>query len=123
MVKARALKKRYIAFEYRGADAGMDQLKRSIYAEALRFFGEYGLSSVALKLVEYLPEKRVGLLRCERGKLDEVLGFLALVSSLDGKPARLVALRSSGTIRSLHESLSLGPLTPKEKAHTSTHRR
>lgn len=101
MVKARALKKRYILFELRGPDMQEDRLKRAIYAEALKFFGEFGLSKVALKLVKYDPSKKTGVLRCERAHLDEVLGFLALVDSLDGRDARLVAGRSSGTLKAL----------------------
>ena len=113
MVRAGSLRKRYIAFELRGPAMDPDTLKRSLYAEALRFFGEYGLSEVALKLVEYFPDKRIGLIRCERGKLDETLGFLALLDGLEGKPARIVSLKSSGTMRKLHSLLGLPPTQRK----------
>lgn len=106
MAKAGSLKKRYILFELRAEPRGHgavdeESLKRAIYAEALKFFGEFGLSHAALKLVGYDKNKKTGILRCERDYLDNVLGFLALVSSLDGSPARLVAMKSSGTLRSL----------------------
>ena len=99
MVKSGSLRKRYILFELRGPSLGEDALRQALYAEALRFFGELGLSHVALKLVAFNNNK--GILRCERAHLDSVLGFLALVDSLDGTPARLVSLKSSGTLRSL----------------------
>jgi len=105
MVKAGALRKRYILFESKGTEMEEERLKQGIYAEALRFFGEYGLSSVALKLVSYDKAAKTGILRCERSHLEDVLGFLALVESLDSRPARLVAKKSSGTIRSLQESI------------------
>lgn len=101
MVKARALRKRYILFELRGAEMDEEKLKRSLYAEALRFFGEFGLSYAALKLVSYDKAKKQGMLRCERDYMEKVLGFLALLDSLDGAPARVVSLKSSGTIKSL----------------------
>lgn len=101
MTKARALKRRYILFEYRGPEMVEDQLKRSLYAEALRFFGELGLSHAALKLVSYDKAKRNGVIRCERDYLERVLGFLALLGSLEGAEARIVALKSSGTLKSL----------------------
>ena len=101
MVKAAALKKRYVLFEYSGPSLSTEELKRAIYSEALKFFGEYGLSFAALKLVEYDQEKKEGILRCERSYLEKVLGFMALVDSLDSRPARLKALKSSGTIKSL----------------------
>jgi RNase P/RNase MRP subunit POP5 len=108
MVKAGALRKRYISFELRMAapPTDADLLKRALYAEALRFFGEFGLSKAALKLVEYHPDKKLGILRCERGMADESLGFLALLDSLDNKPARIVSLRTSGTIKGLHFPLT-----------------
>ncbi|MEW6722517.1 MAG: Rpp14/Pop5 family protein [Candidatus Micrarchaeota archaeon] len=101
MVRAGSLRKRYIVFRYSGPAADEPALKKAIYAEALRFFGEYGLSFVALKLVSFDNQKGTGILRCERAHLESVLGFLALVSSLDGSDARLIALKSSGTLRSL----------------------
>ncbi len=127
MVKAAAMKKRYIAFEFKGQNHGSmdsESLKRAIYAEGLRFFGEYGMSFAAIKLVEYFPEKKIGLIRCERSKLDEVLGFLALIDSLNGKQARLVALSSSGTIKSIHDRLDLGPVIrpePRVRSNPATH--
>jgi len=126
MVKAAAMKKRYIAFELRGNaldKIDSESLKKAIYNEGLRFFGEYGMSFAAIKLVEYFPAKGIGLIRCERGKLEDVLGFLALLDSLDGKPARLVALSSSGTIRSIHDRLDLGPVVKPASPVRSTQSR
>lgn len=105
MVRAGSLRKRYISFELRMQPAmDAESLKKALYSEALRFFGEYGLSNVALKLVEFDTTKNIGILRCERGHLDEVLGFLALLDSLDGKPARVRTKKSSGTIAALKSS-------------------
>ena len=99
MVKARALKKRYILFRYEGPAKDEESLKRALYAEALKFFGELGLSYVALKLVKF--ENGKGIIRCQRSHLDKALGFLALLSSADGSEARFIALKSSGTLKSL----------------------
>ncbi|MCI0503724.1 hypothetical protein L0Y65_03360 [Candidatus Micrarchaeota archaeon] len=105
MTKARALKKRYILFDLQcPVGLGAEQLKRALYAEALKFFGELGLSYAALKLVSYDEKERRGIIRCERDYLDKALGFLALLNALDGAEARIVAIKSSGTIRSLTES-------------------
>jgi RNase P/RNase MRP subunit POP5 len=101
MVRAGSLRKRYVVFSYRGPPMTEDQLRRGLYSEALEFFGELGLSLAALKLMEFDSASGRGLLRCRRDYLDKVLGFLALVSSLDGSAARLVALKSSGTLKSL----------------------
>lgn len=101
MTKARALKKRYILFRFSGPELDEGQLKRKLYHEALRFFGEFGLSFAALKLVSFDPKTSTGIIRCQRDSQDNVLGFLALLSSIEGTEARLVALKSSGTLKSL----------------------
>jgi RNase P/RNase MRP subunit POP5 len=102
MVKAAAMRKRYVLFELRSAEPAEEEaLKRALYAEALRFFGELGMSRAAFKLVEFDAKANRGIIRCERSHLDTVLGFLALVSSLDGKIARVRSLKSSGTIAAL----------------------
>lgn len=101
MVKADSLRKRYIIFRYVGSAADEEPLKRSLYAEALKFFGELGLSYAALKLVKFDKNRNIGIIRCQRDYLDKVLGFLALISSLDGSDARFIAVKSSGTLKSL----------------------
>lgn len=105
MVKANTLKKRYVLFEIKGPSMQEENAKHAIYAEALKFFGEYGLSEASLKLIKFDEKKNAGILRCERSYLDKVLGFLALVGSLDGIPARLLSLKSSGTVKSLERVL------------------
>lgn len=103
MTKAHALRKRYLLFEVKGSQPIEDELKRGIYSESLRFFGEYGSSFIQLKLVEYDVATKTGILRCNRDKIEEVLGFLALVNELNGKKARLITKRTSGTINKLNE--------------------
>lgn len=107
MTKATALKKRYISCELRSESAwGEDELKKAIYDEAMKFFGEYLSSYAALKFVSYDSAKHQVLLRCNRDLYPETLGFLALVSFLNRKPARLVALATSGTIKGIGRRLA-----------------
>jgi len=104
VTKATALKKRYILCEIKFANnenVSESELKKGIYNEALKFFGEYLSSFVALKFVEYDANKKTALLRCNRDFYGEVLGFLALINYLNGKKARVIAKRASGTIKSL----------------------
>lgn len=106
MVKATALKKRYILCEIKFANNDSfseTEIKKGIYNEALKFFGEYVSSFVALKFVEYDANKKSALIRCNRDFYSEVLGFLALINYLNGKKARVIAKKASGTIKSLKE--------------------
>ena len=104
MVKADSLRKRYVLFKSSG-NFSEESLKRALYAEALKFFGELGLSYAALKLIKFDPVSNTGIIRCERDYLDKVLGFLALISSLEGSDARFIAVKSSGTLKSLGSAL------------------
>lgn len=94
MVRAQAPRKRYILFE---CSESHENLKNALYDDALKFFGELGLSYAAIKLVEF--DGKHGIIRCSRDYKDKVLGFLAL-SSL-----RLRPLRSSGTLTRLNKVL------------------
>ena len=106
MVKAGALRKRYIACRIHPADgtANESEIKKGIYNEALKFFGEYLLSYVALKFVSY--KDSIAILRCNREFYPETLGFLAMVNYLNGKKVRTIAVATSGTIKALERKLS-----------------
>ena len=94
------LKKRYILFTLKG-DFTEEELSHAIYKYSLKFFGEYGLSSRTIKLIEFSGNK--GILLVNRDSAEEVLGMLALISGLAGKPARIIARHTSGTLSSLRE--------------------
>lgn len=97
------LKKRYIKFTLRG-DFTREELSKAIYRHSLRFFGEYGLSSRTIKLIEF--DGKGGTLLTDRKGANEVLGMLALISELDRKPARIIPTLTSGTIASLKRKSS-----------------
>lgn len=106
MGKATALKKRYISFRVKcDNEFSEENIKHALYGAALNFFGEYGLSFVALKLISYDEKNRVATLRCARDDYGKVLGFLALVSELDRKSARTIAIASSGTLDGLSKKI------------------
>ncbi|VVB98563.1 Ribonuclease P protein component 2 [uncultured archaeon] len=104
MYSAMKLKKRYIVFKA-SAEAALsgEDVKSGLYAFLLKFFGEYGYSKLAYKLLQYEEKTGFGLIRCERSSLHEILGALALIENLNGKKARTIALASSGTIKTLKD--------------------
>lgn len=104
MYSVMLLKKRYIVFKARSeAKLSEEDVKSGLYSFLLKFFGEYGYSKLSYKLLEYDQKSSMGLIRCERGSLQEILGALALIENLNGKKARTIALASSGTIKTLRE--------------------
>ncbi len=104
MYSAQRLKKRYIVFKTSSeAKLSEEDVKSGLYAFLLKFFGEYGYSQLSYKLLQYEAKESMGLIRCERGSLQELLGGLALIENLNGKKARTIALASSGTIKTLRD--------------------
>ncbi len=95
---AHRLKKRYILFEMKRGFSE-EEVSRSIYIHSLAFFGEYGLSRRTIKLIEFEGDR--GILLCDRGSAEEVLGMLALITEIGNKPARLISRRTGGTLASL----------------------
>jgi RNase P/RNase MRP subunit POP5 len=100
------LKKRYVKFSLKG-DFTKDELSRALYRYSLSFFGEYGLSSRTLKLIEFNGKE--GILLTDRKGANEVLGMLALIGSLGGKPARIIPILTSGTLASMKRKTSPKP--------------
>lgn len=120
MGKADALKKRYIACEVKfaeGPSASEVEIKKGIYNEALRFFGEYLLSFVALKFHAYDPSRHLVVLRCRRNFTYETLGFLALVRSLNGRKARTRARAISGTMKGIERKLARRSALQEKAGH------
>lgn len=95
MVKAGSLRKRYISFTT-SWKASKNEFEKELYRQALHFFGEYGFSKAAFKLMEFDGEK--GLIRCEREHLDQTLGFLGMCEE-----PRIRVTGVSGTIKGLSE--------------------
>ncbi len=104
MYSALKLKKRYILFQTKSQEKiSEEDVKSGLYSFLLKFFGEYGYSKLAYKLLQYDAGKNTGLIRCERSSLYDLLGALALIENLNGKKARAISLASSGTIKTLRE--------------------
>lgn len=96
------MKKRYILFTLKG-DLDKDALSKGIYKHSLKFFGEYGLSTHIIRLIEFDGRKKEGIILVNRDGIGETLGMLALINEIDGKPARIISKKTSGTISSLKE--------------------
>ena len=106
MSKPNALKKRYILFKYFGKPTSENQLKTQLYHEALKFFGEFGLSTTSLKIIEFNTETNTGIIRCERKEKQKVLAWLSLISSGKQK-ARIIPLKTSGSLKKLSSENNL----------------
>lgn len=96
-------KQRYVAFSLAvdGAIPAYAEAKEIVHSHFLSFFGESGISTLAFKLVKYDGNGGKGIVRCERGRVDEAIFCMACLGAWKGKEARMEPLSTSGTIRRL----------------------
>jgi len=103
MKPTKRFKKRYASFilSCEGAPLPFSEAKDCVHLHFLSFFGEQGVSSLAFKLIKYSNADGKGIIRCERGKIDEAIFCMACLAGWKGKAARMEPLSTSGTIRRL----------------------
>jgi len=94
-------KKRYVSFSLSANNAAPNpaEARQIIHEHFLSMFGEFGISSLAFKLVKYDGKTGKGILRCERGCVEETIFCMACLSSWNKLPARLEPLSTSGSVR------------------------
>ncbi len=97
-------KQRYVSFELLvgGAHPSAGRAKSIIHEHVLSMFGELGVSSLAFKLVKYGESEGRGVVRCERGCVQEMIFCMACLSFAEKEEARMMPLSTSGTIKGLN---------------------
>ena len=94
--------RRYLAISLDSDDAFSEQEVSDALFQAVReLFGEYGVSSVRPRLIEYDEEKRAGIVRCDRSSTREMRAALTLVTEISNSDAAVRVMAASGTIKSL----------------------
>jgi RNase P/RNase MRP subunit POP5 len=94
---------RYVSFAILcgGKTPAHPEAKDLVHTHFISFFGEQGIAQLAFKFVKYDDRTGRGIVRCERGKVDEAVFCMACLSEWKGAPARLEPLSTSGTIKRL----------------------
>ena len=94
--------RRYLAISLDGDDAFSEhEVSDALYQAVRELFGEYGVSSIRPRLIEYDEEKREGIVRCDRSSTREMRAALALVTEISNSDAAVRVMAASGTIKSL----------------------
>ena len=94
--------RRYLAISVDSDDAYSEEEVSEALNQAVReIFGEYGVSRIRLKLIEYDEEKKNGIVRCDRSSTREMRAALALITMISDRDAAFRVLAASGTIKSL----------------------
>jgi len=102
-------RKRYVAFEVSGdRDFSFESVRKSVLDSAFSFLGFKGLSKCSLHVMSNFWDSKSGrgVLRVNRGCLDDVKSCLLLVSGVDGVEASVRSVLVSGSLKSLKSKLS-----------------
>ncbi|MBN2478512.1 hypothetical protein JXB01_04455 [Candidatus Micrarchaeota archaeon] len=97
MKKTERMKRRYVLFRL---EKPVPDFKKQLYKEAIVCFGEEEYSKTGFTLLEFYPEKNMGIARCERKAVLKVRDFL------NNKKLKTKTVKTSGTIRKLKEIVS-----------------
>ncbi len=94
-------KKRYVSFSLtaNGAAPNPTEARSIIHEHFLSMFGEFGIASLAFKLVKYEGKTGRGVLRCERSRVEETIFCMGCLAKWHSLPARIEPLSTSGTIK------------------------
>ncbi|VVC01438.1 Ribonuclease P protein component 2 [uncultured archaeon] len=96
-------KRRYVSFALTcdGVALPFAAAKDCVHLHFLSFFGELGIASLAFKLVKYDDKRGRGIVRCERGRVEETVLCMACMREWQGRKCRMMPLSVSGTIKRL----------------------
>ena len=107
MMPVRGTGRRYLAISLDGGDAYSEQeISDALYQAVRELFGDFGVSSIRSRLIEYDEEKREGIVRCDRSHTREMRAALALITEISNSDAAVRVAGASGTIKSLKAAIS-----------------
>ena len=108
MMPVRGTGRRYLAISIDGGDACSEQDVSDALHQAVRgLFGDYGVSCLQPRLIEYDEETSKGIVRCSRGHTREMRAVLALITEISNREAAVRVMGASGTIKSLKSKAAL----------------
>ena len=80
-------------------------LAAALSGSLVRLFGEYGASLADLRLVDYQPESRCAIFRCNHRAVEMVRASIAALRDVDGEKTALRVVYVSGTLKALRKRL------------------
>lgn len=94
--------RRYLAISLDGDGVYSEQeVSDALYQAVQELFGDYGVSGLQPRLIEYDEETSKGIVRCSRSHTREMRAALALITEISNSDAAVRVTGASGTIKSL----------------------
>ena len=83
-----------------------DSLNNVIREKIHYLYGVKGAVEMNLRLIEFNPDEKNAIIRCNHNRLNEMRTVLAHILDIHGEPARIDILCISGTIKSLKKHIN-----------------
>ena len=100
------VKRRYLGVEIDSEDAmSSGDFIDAVWKAILKLYGEYGASRTGLSLIDFNPEKKLGIIRTSQAAVEMVRAALTSVVKIRDKPVAIHVLTVSGTIRALYKKM------------------
>jgi ribonuclease P/MRP protein subunit POP5 len=97
---AKRERNRYIVYEVLSdSPASGEEMGKAIWASALSFLGELGVSRSGLRVVDFDEKKQKGVVKATHNHVDEVRVALSLVKEAGKKPVALHVVGVSGILK------------------------
>jgi len=97
---------RYLTFEVI-SDVALErkQIVDAVWSSLLRLHGELGASRTSLWVMDWSVGKKRGILKVNHRSVETLKSSIITVKGINGKPAAINVLRTTGTLRKARELL------------------
>jgi len=91
---------RYIVFEFiSDSKFSREDITKAIWSSALEFLGDFGLSRISLKIIEWNTDSQRGILKVSHKSTDDIRAALTLVKEINRIPIIFHVFGISGTLK------------------------
>jgi len=106
--KTTRARNRYIVFEALTSDRiQLEQLNNAIIDTMRKLYGELGLATTRIRLIDYNEDRRRGIVRVRREYKMHALAILGFLREVSGKRVKLIPLTVTGTLKRAKRVLEL----------------
>ena len=84
-----------------------DNLNDLLERKIIFLYGVIGDVKIGYRLIEFNPEEKNAIIRCNHDKLNDMRATIAQISKFDGNPIRIDVILVSGTIKSLRNKMKI----------------
>ncbi len=76
-----------------------EQMGRAVWKSALSLFGEFGVSQLSLKIIEFNEKEQKGIIKVNHLSVDKARSILSLIKEVDHAPVLIYTIGVSGILK------------------------